>query len=191
MHDRSVRSIFLQSGNRRKVATFDLCGGGGRPDRSVRSAGPIDFENDRSDPPVSSERPREIPTGKLEQKRPPRPIPAIVRSDRFFCGATNWGWGATGFFGGRGDRSRCRAGFRIMLMRGLTAAALYLIKLPCFWGKTMLYAQNASSGFALRTYPDPESRSRSLPSVGPTRRPSDSEPKRGGGEIITYIPRLF
>jgi hypothetical protein len=96
-HDRLVRSIFLRSGNRRKAATFDLCGEGGRPDRSVRSAGPIDFGNDRSDPPVSSERPREIPVGELQQKRPPRPIPAIDRSDRFFCGATGWGRGATGF----------------------------------------------------------------------------------------------
>jgi len=116
MHDQSVRSIFLRSGNRRKVATFDLCGGGGRPDRSIRSAGPIDFGNDRSDPPVSSERPREIPVGKLQQKRPPRPIPAIDRSDRFFCGAAGWGRGATGFFGGRGDRSRCRAGLWIIQM---------------------------------------------------------------------------
>jgi len=55
----------------------------------------------------------------------------------------------------------------------------------------MPYAQNASSGFALRTYRDPESRSRFWPSEGPTRRPSDSEQKRGGGGIamMESLPR--
>ena len=87
----------------------------GRPDQCLRSAGPINFENDRPDHPVSSERPREAQVGILEQKMPPRPISEIDRSDRFFCGVQTWGRGATSFLEvgaadcdmrqGRGDRT--------------------------------------------------------------------------------------
>jgi hypothetical protein len=67
-------------------------------DRSVR---PI-MKYDRSDHLVSAEASVETKVSELEKKRPPRPIPEIDRSDRFFFGPVNGGRGATGFFGGGG-----------------------------------------------------------------------------------------
>lgn len=59
----------------RGVIPTDLCD---RPDRSMR-------EYDRSDHPVSSECPCEIPVGKLEHKRPPRPVLNMIGPIIFFA----------------------------------------------------------------------------------------------------------
>jgi len=52
----------------------------------MRSAGPINFENDLTDHPASSERPREVQVGKLEQEMPPRPFLKMIGPILFFCG---------------------------------------------------------------------------------------------------------
>jgi hypothetical protein len=146
------------------------------------------IEYDRSDHPVPPEAPHEAQVVELEKVLPPRPFLKMIGPIIFFaeCKAGEggcpiflevgvaacdewWGWP---FFSG--SCWLAAETFQRNVGRLIDP------------GITILYAQNASSGFALRTYPDPESRSRSLPEQR-ARRGARATPSRSEEGEESYL----